>query len=342
VNPPLSYEAAGVDIAAAERFVAAIAPIVRSTHDGAVVEHPSRFAGLIRPSATTGMEDPLIAATCDGVGTKVLLATDPAHYEGLGRDLVAMNVNDLLPLGARPLLFLDYLATGRLDPIRLEATLRGIAAACREARCALLGGETAEMPDVYRPGEVEMAGFAVGLVDGRRLPDPATVRPGDAVIGLPSTGLHANGFSLARRALIDRGGLDLDAFHSDLGATLGDTLRTPTAIYVDRVLALLETVGFKAAAHITGGGLLGRTGAMLSGGLGMRLDPGSYRRPAIFDMIAAAGEVTPREMASTFNMGLGFVVIVAATAAEAAIAQGWLRLGAVVADGGVDLGHGRA
>lgn len=341
MSRPLSYQAAGVDVAAAARFVAGIQSLVRSTHDDAVVEHPSRFAGLIRPSAATGMDDPLIAATCDGVGTKVLLATDPAHFEGLGRDLVAMSVNDLLPLGARPLLFLDYLATGRLDPARLEAVVRGVAAACREAHCALLGGETAEMPDVYRDGEVEMAGFAVGLVDGRRLPDPATVRPGDAVLGLPSTGLHANGFSLARRALIDRGGLDLDAFHPALGATLGDTLRAPTAIYVDPVLALLETVGFKAAAHITGGGLLGRTEAMLPGGLGMRLDPGSFRRQEIFDMIAAAGEVTPGEMAATFNMGLGFVVIVEPAAADTAAAQGWLRVGAVVPEGGVDLGHGR-
>lgn len=342
MNRPLSYEAAGVDVAAAARFVAEIGPMVQSTHDGAVVAHPSRYAGLIRPTAAAGMGDPLIAATCDGVGTKVLLASEPAHFECLGRDLVAMSVNDLLPLGARPLLFLDYLATGRLDPIRLEATVRGVAAACREAHCALLGGETAEMPDVHRPGEVEMAGFAVGLVDGRRLPDPATIRPGDAVIGLPSTGLHANGFSLARHALLDRGGLDLEAFLPDLGGTLGDILRTPTAIYVDRVLALLETEGFKAAAHITGGGLLGRAGAMLPAGLGMRLDPGSYDRPAIFDVIAAAGEVTPEEMAGTFNMGLGFVVIVTPGVADAAAAQGWLRLGEVVAEGGVDLGHGRA
>jgi phosphoribosylformylglycinamidine cyclo-ligase len=336
VTEPLSYEAAGVDAAAAERFVEAIGPIVRSTHGDAVIAHPSHFAGLIRPDFPA-MGDPLIAATCDGVGTKVLLATEPAHYEGLGRDLVAMNVNDLLPLGARPLLFLDYLAVGKLDAERLEAVVRGVAAACREAHCALLGGETAEMPDVYSGEEIEMAGFAAGLVDAARLPDPATIRPGDAVLALPSTGLHSNGFSLARKALLDRGAFHLDTTLPGLEATLGDTLRIPTAIYVDQVLALLESVGFKAAAHITGGGLLGRAAAMLPVDLGVRIDPNSYARPPIFDLIAAVGDVEPDEMAATFNMGLGFVAIV--DPERTADVEGWLRVGEVIEGGGVYLGY---
>ncbi|MEX2418902.1 MAG: phosphoribosylformylglycinamidine cyclo-ligase, partial [Acidimicrobiia bacterium] len=290
----------------------------------------SRFAGLIRPD-TSGMTDPLIAATCDGVGTKVLLATEPSHYEGLGRDLVAMNVNDLLPLGARPLLFLDYLAAGRLDPARLEAAVRGIAAACREARCALLGGETAEMPDALHNDTVEMAGFSVGVVDATTLPDPATVRPGDTVVALPSTGLHSNGFTLARRALIDRGGFDLDDTLFRLDRTVGDTLRTPTAIYVDRVLG----TAFKAAAHITGGGLLGRIAAMLPQGLGASIDPDAYERPPVFDLIAEAGEIAAAEMAATFNMGLGFVAIVAPGMEP----TDWIRVGEVVEGGVTDLGY---
>lgn len=329
---PLSYGAAGVDVGAAERFVESIGPIVRSTHNASVVGHASRFAGLFRPD-TTGMSDPLLAATCDGVGTKVLLATEPAHYEGLGRDLVAMNVNDLLPLGARPLLFLDYLAAGRLDPTRLEAAVRGIAAACREAGCALLGGETAEMPDALEGATVEMAGFAVGMVDAARLPDSGSIRPGDVVVGLASTGLHSNGFSLARRALIDRGGFDLDDSLPRLDRSVGDTLRTPTAIYVDRVLG----TAFKAAAHITGGGLLGRVAAMLPSGLGASIDPDTYQRPPVLDLIAEAGEVSPEEMAATFNMGLGFVAVVE----PGAVPNGWLQVGEVVEGGAVDLGYAR-
>lgn len=327
---PLSYEASGVDVAAAERFIEAIGPVVRSTHTDAVVTHASRFAGLIRPD-TAGMGDPLIAATCDGVGTKVLLATEPTHYEGLGRDLVAMNVNDLLPLGAQPLLFLDYLAASRLDPSRLEAAVRGIAAACHQAHCVLLGGETAEMPDVYSGETVEMAGFSVGVVDGARLPDPTTIRPGDDIIALPSTGLHSNGFSLARRALLDRGGFSLDDTLPRVDGTLGDALRTPTAIYVDEVLG----IGFKAAAHITGGGLLGRTAAMLPEGLGAHIDPAAYERPAIFDLIAEAGDITAAEMAATFNMGLGFLAVVE----PGGEFPGWQRVGEIVEGAGVDLGY---
>jgi phosphoribosylformylglycinamidine cyclo-ligase len=340
-EPPLTYRDAGVDVDAADRFIAAIAPLVRATHTAAVVGHPSRFAGLIRPDVGE-MDDPLIAATCDGVGTKVLLARHDGDFEALGRDLVAMNVNDLLPLGARPLLFLDYLATGSLDPKRLTAVVRGVAEACREAGCVLLGGETAEMPDLYRPGEFDLAGFAVGVVDGARLPDPASVQPGDVVMALPSTGLHANGFSLVRRALLERGGFDLDDEIPVLGGRLGATLLTPTAIYVAQVLALLESVATKSAAHVTGGGLLGRAAAMLPDGLVVRIDPDTYFRPPIFDLIASAGEVSDDEMAATFNMGLGFIAVVSAGDAETVEEMGWLRVGDVVAGTGrVELGYAR-
>ena len=335
----LSYRESGVDVAAAERFITAIAPIVRSTHGPEVVDHPSRFAGLVRPDVT-GMGDPIIAATCDGVGTKVLLAHRPADFEGLGIDLVAMSVNDLLPLRARPLLFLDYLASSGLDAPRFEAAVRGIAAGCRMAHCALVGGETAELPGMYAGGQVEMVGFAVGVVDHADLPDPAATSPGDVVLALPSTGLHANGFSLARRALFDRGELDPETVLPELGRSLSDELLTPTAIYVDRVLALMDAVAVRAAAHVTGGGLAGRAGALAGDGLTIRIDPDTYPRPPILELIRTSGEVTAAEMAATFNMGLGFLAVVGADDAATGESLGWLRVGEIVAGSGkVDLGH---
>lgn len=352
MSEPLTYRQAGVDVAAGGAFAQAIGPLVRSTHTPAVVGHASRFAGLIRPD-TTAMTDPLIAATCDGVGTKVLLARSDADLECLGRDLVAMNVNDLLPLGAQPILFLDYLATAKLDAERLTAVVRGIAAACVEAGCALLGGETAEMPDLYGPegfehhpdgfGSVpkDMAGFAVGIVDGSRLPDPAAIRPGDPIVGLPSTGVHSNGLSLARRALLDRGGLDLDDHPPSLESSLGATLMTPTAIYVAQVLALADAVGFRSAAHVTGGGLLGRAAQLAPDGLGVRIDPDAYARPSIFGVIAEAGDVSDAEMAATFNMGLGFLAVVAPEAVDGALPDEWTVVGEVTGEPGVDLGYVR-
>lgn len=326
---PLTYRKAGVDVATAAGLLERLRPVIDATRGRESVDHPSPYAGLIRPD-TGSMADPLIAATCDGVGTKLLLARKPDDFEGLGVDLVAMSVNDLLPLGARPLLFLDYLAAARLDPERLEAAIRGIAAGCRQAGCVLLGGETAEMPGMYPEGEVEMVGFAVGVVDGARLPDPTTAIPGDAVVGLPSTGLHSNGFSLARAALLDRGGLDLD-HEVRPGTTLGDELLTPTAIYVRPVLDLIESIGFKAAAHVTGGGLLARAGSMLPTGLEVRIDPDSFARPPVIDLVAACGGVDEAELAATFNMGLGFLAVIAADDAAAAVELGWRQVGEVAA-----------
>ncbi|WKZ82372.1 MAG: phosphoribosylformylglycinamidine cyclo-ligase [Acidimicrobiia bacterium] len=324
---PLTYGKAGVDVSAAARLLDRLSPVIGATRGPEWVDHPSPYAGLIRPETGT-MADPLIAATCDGVGTKLLLARGPADFEGLGVDLVAMSVNDLLPLAARPILFLDYLATARLDPERIEAAIRGIAAGCREAGCALLGGETAEMPGMYPDGELEMVGFAVGMVDAELLPDPTTARPGDAVVGLPSTGLHSNGFSLARAALLERGGLDLD-HEVRPGMTLGDELLTPTAIYVRPVLDLAATIGFKAAAHVTGGGLLGRAGAMLPTGLEVRIDPAGFTRPPVIDLVATHGGVEEAELAATFNMGLGFLAVIAADDTAAAVELGWRLVGEV-------------
>jgi phosphoribosylformylglycinamidine cyclo-ligase len=339
----LSYQEAGVDIAAADAFVSRIARLARATFGPEVVEHESRYAGLLAPDVA-GMRQPLLAATCDGVGTKLLVARALKRYEGLGQDLVAMSVNDLLPLAARPLLFLDYLATGKLDATALEAVVAGVARACRDVGCALLGGETAEMPGVYAAGDFDLAGFAVGVVDREKLPRPAEMRAGDVVLALPSTGIHANGFSLARAALFERGKLTLDDSPKALGgSSVGEVLLTPTGLYVRPVLRLLGQCTFRAAAHITGGGLLGRVKKLAKEGLRVTIDPRTFSVPAIFALIREAGDITSAEMASTFNMGLGFVVVLAEAEARATLralaGDGWLEVGRIErGKTGVELG----
>ncbi len=336
----LTYRQAGVDIAAADTFVARVARLAAQTHGPEVVAHASRYAGLFSLGAA-GAPDYLLAGTCDGVGTKLLVARDAGEYAGLGQDLVAMSVNDLVPLGARPLFFLDYLATGKLDAAAMGVVVEGIAAACRAVGCALIGGETAEMPGVYPPGDFDLAGFAVGLVRRDRLPAPERMRAGDVALALPSTGLHANGFSLARAALLERGGLRLDSHVPELGRTLAAELLAPTALYVVPVLALHERFGFKAAGHITGGGLLGRGAALMSPGCRLRLERARFRRPPVFDMIQRCGGVSDEELGRTFNLGLGFVAIVEREVADAALAADgspWLPVGEVIAgERGVEL-----
>lgn len=336
----LTYKEAGVDIHAADSFVARIAKLAQSTHTGGVVPHRSEYASLFRPDLA-GMRDPLIAATCDGVGTKVLVARDVGQFTGLGQDLVAMNVNDLLPAGARPLLFLDYIATGKLDPDHLVQVIAGVANACRAAGCALVGGETAEMPGVYRPGDFDLAGFAVGIVDGAQVPDLKSVAVGDQVLALPGSGVHANGFSLVRKA-IERGGLKLDATLPELGRTLGEALLEPTPIYVKPVLELMATGRIKAAAHVTGGGILGRAERLLQDGQRLVIHQKRYTISPIFDVIARSGNVLPLDMARTFNMGLGYLVVVDPDMAQRCLATlpGWLHVGEIVSGPkGVDLGY---
>ena len=344
-SPPLSYKRAGVDVAGADAFVERIAKLAASTHTGAVVQHQSKYAGLIRPGIE-GMSEPLLAATCDGVGTKLLVARAAGRFDGLGQDLVAMSVNDLLPLAARPLLFLDYIAVGKLAPAQMETIVASVARACREVGCALLGGETAEMPGVYAPGDFDLAGFAVGVVDRKKLPAPEEMAHGDVLLALPSTGVHSNGFSLARAALLERGSLGLDDTPAPLGGkTLADVLLTPTALYVRPVLRLLERFRFRTAAHITGGGLLGRLKKLGRPGLKLVVDPQAYTVPPIFDLIRTTGAVGATEMASTFNMGLGFVVVLDRTSAREALAalasDGWREVGRIEAGDGVDLGFTR-
>jgi phosphoribosylformylglycinamidine cyclo-ligase len=339
-SPPLTYREAGVDIAAADAFVALVRRFAESTHGPGVLPSGDAYAGLFRPPLA-GYKAPLLAATCDGVGSKLLIARACGRYRGLGQDLVAMNVNDLLPRGATPLLFLDYIATGRLDPAPLLEIADGMAAACRESGCALLGGETAEMPEVYRQGEFDLAGFAVGWVDEERVPR-GDIAAGDVVLGLPSSGIHSNGLSLARHALL-RAGIGYKDGKGELGRAVGEELLIPTRLYVRPVLALLQHVRLKAAAHVTGGGLLGRARKLVPAGLRLLIDPESYVRPPIFDFLGRAGGIEERELAATFNMGLGFLAILAEADAEAVLAAAdseWRRVGRFVAgETGVELGY---
>lgn len=341
----LSYKRAGVDIAAADAFVDTIGAFAKATHNEGVVKHTTAYAGLFRPDLT-GVAKPLIAATTDGVGTKLLVAREMKSFEGLGQDLVGMNVNDLLPSGARPLLFLDYIATGKLEPTELVPIVRGIARACGEVGCVLLGGETAEMPGLYASGDFDLAGFAVGIADEARLPDATTVREGDILFALPSSGIHSNGLSLARKALLEMGGLRLTDHVGVLERTLGEELLEPTRLYVNPVIEAMGVVRVKASAHITGGGLLGRLAKVAGEGLRVGVDPERYRIPPIFALVQKTGNVAWSEMASTFNMGLGYIVVVDSADAETFRAapgyakHGWLEVGAITrGTHGVDLGY---
>ncbi|MBE3590918.1 MAG: phosphoribosylformylglycinamidine cyclo-ligase [Firmicutes bacterium] len=301
----LRYRDAGVDIAAGRRAVERIRVMARSVRRPEVVDDIGGFAGLFRlPQGGT-----LVSAT-DGVGTKLKLAFDLNRHDTIGIDLVAMNVNDVLCTGAEPLFFLDYLAMGRVDPDRVAEIVSGVVEGCRQAGCALLGGETAEMPGLYAPGEYDLAGFAVGwLPPGKDPVDGRRVRPGDAVVGLASSGLHSNGFSLVR-AIVARAGLAWSDVPEGWSLPLGETLLEPTRIYVRPVRAAMERFDVRGLAHITGGGLVDNPPRMLPEGLGLRLDRRAWSEPPVFQWIREAGGVPEDEMRRTFNLGLGMLMVV--------------------------------
>ena len=299
----LTYKDAGVDIEAGDAFVRAIAPLARSTHRPEVIGSLGGFSGLFKFD-TERYEEPLLVAATDGVGTKLKIAFELGRHDTVGVDLVAMCVNDLVVCGAEVLFFLDYFATGRLDPAAGQQVVTGIVEGCKQAGCALLGGETAEMPGFYTQGEYDLAGFAVGVVDKKRLLSPERVQPGDALLGMASSGVHSNGFSLVRKALMDESGGD----HPADQALLAELL-TPTRIYVKPCLALAEECELHALAHITGGGLPGNLPRALPSGLAARVDPDSWKVPRLFDRIQAAGQVPKDEMLRTFNMGVGMVAV---------------------------------
>jgi phosphoribosylformylglycinamidine cyclo-ligase len=307
---PLTYKQSGVDIDAGDELVERIKPLAAATRIAEVVSDVGGFAGLCRVPAD--VEDPVLVSGTDGVGTKLKVAFLTGVHDTIGFDLVGMCVNDVVTCGARPLFFLDYFATGKLDVGVAEKVVAGIAAACKESGCALLGGETAELPGMYAPGEYDLAGFAVGVVARKKIVDGSRVGEGDVAVALPSSGLHSNGYSLARKALLEAMKLSPGDKPAELGgATVGEALLAPTRLYARHVQALLAAgVDVRAMSHVTGGGLPGNVPRVLPEGLGLRLD-GAWKRPPVFDLIQRGAGVAEAEMRRTFNLGVGFVFVVA-------------------------------
>jgi phosphoribosylformylglycinamidine cyclo-ligase len=327
---PMTYKDAGVDIEAGDRFAEAIGRLVKSTHGPRVIENPGGFAGLFaldfkEELFSTSYRDPVLVSCTDGVGTKLKIAFKTGLHHTVGIDLVAMNVNDLIVTGARPLFFLDYIATGKMEPMVLEFVVQGIAEGCHQAGMALLGGETAEMPDFYSEGEYDMAGFAVGVVERDKILDGSATAPGDAVIGIHSSGLHSNGFSLIRSVLLKKARLKLDGWVDTLGDYLAEVLLRPTLIYTKAAEKMLENYKVKqvirAFAHITGGGLPGNLSRVLPRNCRAVVNLGSWEVPPIFSLIQEKGNIEDAEMYRVFNMGIGFVVVVASYYAESVVKQ---------------------
>ncbi len=312
----LTYRAAGVDIDAADRLVSGIAKLARRTRIPGVLSGIGPFAASF--AVPKGLKDPVMVSSTDGVGTKLAVAQLLDRHDTIGIDLVAMNANDLVTTGARPLFFLDYLAVGSLKGIDGEGIVRGIADGCLQAGMALVGGETAELPGFYKPGEYDLAGFCVGIAERRKMIDPSRGRAGDVVLGLESTGLHSNGYSLARRALGATTRKALARRAPELGCTLGEALLEPTAIYVKPLLALAAKFDVKGMAHITGGGLPGNLVRALPNGLSAVIDRGALPDLPLYRMIREKGRIEAAEMDRTFNCGIGFTVIVRADDADAA------------------------
>ncbi|MGA3304214.1 MAG: phosphoribosylformylglycinamidine cyclo-ligase [Methylovirgula sp.] len=312
---PLTYAQAGVDIDAGNALVEKIKPLVRATRRPGADAEIGGFGGLFDLKAA-GFRDPILVAANDGVGTKIKLAIDSGLNTTIGIDLVAMCVNDLVVQGAEPLFFLDYYATGRLDPDFAVGIVAGIAEGCRQAGAALVGGETAEMPGLYAGKDYDLAGFAVGAVERGQILPKEDVKTGDVVLGLASSGLHSNGFSLVRRVVAETGLKLTDPAPFSQGQSLAEALLIPTRIYVRSVLqALRQTSAIKALAHITGGGFPDNIPRVLPKGLGVRLDLAAIPVPPVFSWLKAAGNIEENEMLRTFNCGIGMIVIVEANAA---------------------------
>ncbi|GAB5496899.1 MAG: phosphoribosylformylglycinamidine cyclo-ligase [Phycisphaerales bacterium] len=323
----LTYADAGVDLETYDSFISGLGSMVRRTHGPRVIQNPGGFAGLFRLDYNQKLfqqnyVDPVLVACCDGVGTKLKIATETGDYSTVGVDLVGMSVNDLIVQGAEPLFFLDYIAVPSVIPEMLEQMVRGVASACKDSGCSLIGGETAEMPDVYAEGEFDMAGFAVGVVELKKATDPLRVAPGDVVLGLASDGVHSNGFSLVRKVVSTKK-LSYDKIYKDLDSdsTLGEVLLTPTRLYATPIVKLLRAYKVKKVvsgmAHITGGGLAQNVERVMNPGVDAVLDKKSWDVPAVFEFLQKQGKIADDEMARVFNMGVGYVLIVRPTFADA-------------------------
>ncbi|PKQ09977.1 MAG: phosphoribosylformylglycinamidine cyclo-ligase [Actinobacteria bacterium HGW-Actinobacteria-9] len=316
---PFTYRDAGVDTSEGVRAVEAIRESVRSTYRPEVIGDIGGFGGLFSASAFKDMDDPVMVSGTDGVGTKLALAQLLGRHDTVGIDLVAMCANDILVAGAEPLFFLDYVAIGKLDTARVNAIVAGIAEGCRQAGCALVGGEMAEHPGTMEPDDYDLSGFCVGVVERSKMLDRANVEPGDVILGLPSSGLHSNGFSLVRAVLVEghESSLVLPRVDFD-GRSLGEVLLTPTRIYVKPVLQLLRSsVGgsVRAMAHITGGGITENLDRALPSNCNAVVHPGAWPVPAVFPIVAQAADLLTQEMYRTFNMGIGLALIVEAARA---------------------------
>ncbi|MCR9142065.1 MAG: phosphoribosylformylglycinamidine cyclo-ligase [bacterium] len=323
-NQPASYRDAGVDTQAGRAFVKRITSAVESTHGPNVLKDASGFGGLFSASFVKDYDDPVLVSSTDGVGTKLHLALLFDRHETIGQDLVAMCVNDLLATGARPLFFMDYIACGKLNPDRMTTIVESISAGCREAGAALVGGETAEHPDTMRPGEYDLGGFTVGVVEKSRIFDSANVRAGDVLIGVPSSGVHSNGMSLVRRVFL-KGGLELPESQDDRDFLRDQVLLRPTVIYEQILRPVLEDSelrsGVRAMAHITGGGFYENIPRIIPEDLIARVERSAWTPPPVFDRIQERGSIVDKEMFSVFNMGIGLVLAVAPERADAVLSE---------------------
>ncbi len=303
-----SYKAAGVDVTAGYKGVEMMKKAVQATYSNAVISDIGGFGGLYAPQIK-GMEKPILVSGTDGVGTKLKLAFLMDKHDTIGEDCVAMCANDVICTGASPMFFLDYMALGKNIPEKVATIVAGVAEGCKKANCSLIGGETAEMPGFYPVDEYDLAGFCVGIVDKKKIINNKTIEIGDKVIGLKSSGVHSNGFSLVRK-VFDVNKENLNEYVESLGCTVGEALLKPTKIYVKPILKLIEQVKVKGISHITGGGFYENMPRMLREGVALKIDKNSYEVPPIFKLIAERGNIPERDMYNTFNMGIGMAVIV--------------------------------
>lgn len=306
----LTYEQSGVNIDEGNRAVSLIKDKIKGTYDKNVIGDLGNFSGLYSLKDFLTMKEPVLLAATDGVGTKLKLAQMMDKHNTVGIDLVAMSVNDLICQGAKPLLFLDYIAIGKLVPEHIDKIVEGVANGCKMSGCALIGGETAEMPGMYSEEEYDLAGFAVGIADKEKILSGKDVKKGDVLIGISSSGIHSNGFSFVRKIFLDTLNWGLNDYKEELGMTLGEALLTPTKIYVKLVLDLLEKQNIKSIAHITGGGVIENITRVIPDGLGLNIKTDSWEKPPIFEMIEKLNMVDKRELHKSFNMGVGLVLVV--------------------------------
>ncbi len=316
-SSPFSYKSSGVDVKAGEALVDSIKDMVKSTHTQGVLANIGGFGGFFKPDFAA-YRNPVLVSSTDGVGTKLKVAFKTGVYHTIGQDLVNHCVNDIAVCGAEPLFFLDYFATGKLDQTVAQKVIEGITIACRENGCALIGGETAEMPDIYSDGEFDMAGTIVGMVDQDHVYDGSKVQKGDVVIGIESSGLHTNGYSLARKVLFHH--FDVDYFAPELGKTIGEALLAVHRSYLSHIKELKKNTGVHAFSHITGGGIVGNTKRVVPAGMSLKINWDSWTMPPLFQMIQELGNVDINDMREAFNLGIGLCIIVSPSSVGSAVA----------------------